>query len=548
MKIFKLLLLTGMLWLMPKCLTAGEGVIRRGAPMLDTLLRSGISLRDNLLWNGAGAPNLGVEIPLGKHLSIGANGAFKPQPRFFLWDNDRNDNSKWKHLALVPELRYWPKEVYEGWFAGTDLVYTHYNTGDVKFPLGLYPDVKDHRIQGDYYGLGLFAGYSWWIGRHWRIEAEAGVALGYADYEKYDCDHCGTSYGPDSKIAPVPKLGLNIAYNFRPRRPRKSPVIIIPTTVDTVSVTEVEIPDFAPVIYLVRPDMGVAGELVETHPILRPSSEYRPYTPDRILRKEEGALYVHFEWDDTRLLYDFRDNGPILDQIMDITSKIMADSTSSVSHIQIVGLASVEGGARHNQDLSDGRAKALQQYIQERLDIPDSLFDTVGGGEAWTEFRDQVNDLLLEGSDILSEDQLRSVLDIIDSEPDPARRESRIKALQGGRVYKALHEDILQDQRNSGYLRIYFDYVPDRAAEKINEAIDLLEQYRNEEALDLLDEVREDPRAAQALGLALFRVGRETEALDVLGRVAASGDPAALDNYMKLKEIIKLKQQIINNH
>ena len=158
----KLLVLSGVLFLLPICLKAGVSVRRPSfeadtvytdrpdTVKLDMPYRSGISIRDNIFWNIAGAPNLGVEIPVGKHFSVGANGAFKPQPRFFLWDNDGNNNSKWKHLAFVPEFRYWPKEVYEGWFMGSDLVYTHYNTGDVKFPLGLYPDVRDHRVQGDY--------------------------------------------------------------------------------------------------------------------------------------------------------------------------------------------------------------------------------------------------------------------------------------------------------------------------------------------------------------------------------------------------------------
>ena len=60
--------------------------------------------------------------------------------------------------------------------------------------------------------------------------------------------------------------------------------------------------------------------------------EYRPYTPERILRKEEGALYVFFEQDKALLLRNFseknhvRDNGPVLDEIMEVTAQILSVS------------------------------------------------------------------------------------------------------------------------------------------------------------------------------------------------------------------------------
>ena len=226
---------------------------------------------------------------------------------------------------------------------------------------------------------------------------------------------------------------------------------------------------------------GTAGKLEKAHPVLRPMSEYRPYTPDRILRKEEGPLYVFYELDKVRLLRSFsekdyhRDNGPVLDEIMDVTAQILSDTTSSVKVIQIVGLASIEGRLSHNVWLADERALSLQKYIQERLSIPDSMFETVGGGEAWSEFRDQINDLVLEGGGAgLTKEQLQWVINVIDTEPDVNRRESILKKKDGGALFAKLKANVLQDQRNSGYLRIYYDYVPDESAREINSAIDLM--------------------------------------------------------------------------
>ncbi|MBQ9184712.1 MAG: DUF3575 domain-containing protein [Bacteroidales bacterium] len=117
--------------------------------------QQGLSIRNNLLWDAAGEANLGFEIPLSRHYSIGANLGLKSWPRFFLWDTDHTDNTKhWRNILVAPELRYWPKNVYDGWFMGADAIYTHFNVGNVTFPFGMYKAVKNHRLQGDFVGGG----------------------------------------------------------------------------------------------------------------------------------------------------------------------------------------------------------------------------------------------------------------------------------------------------------------------------------------------------------------------------------------------------------
>lgn len=95
---------------------------------------------------------------------------------------------------------------------------------------------------------------------------------------------------------------------------------------------------FVPTFAAVEDNTGKAGELQKNNPVLHHISEYKPYTKDRILRKEKGALYVHFNLDKSELRHDYRSNAQTLDRIVDITRQIMADTTSSVKIIQIVGL------------------------------------------------------------------------------------------------------------------------------------------------------------------------------------------------------------------
>ena len=207
----------------------------------------------------------------------------------------------------------------------------------------------------------------------------------------------------------------------------------------------------------------------------------------------------------------------------------MADSTSSVKKIQIVGLASVEGKIATNEKLAQNRALALQHYIQQQVNVPDSMFDTVGGGEAWAEFRDQLNDEVLAGNT-----SVQAAIDIIDSESDLNVRERKLRQLDKGRTWQYIEQNILKDQRNSGYIRIYYDYVPDQAAATINEASQLLAAGRYQDALSKLNTVRNDERAQNALGVALWQTGQKEEALRCFRRAAANGNADAKENLRQI--------------
>ena len=218
----------------------------------------------------------------------------------------------------------------------------------------------------------------------------------------------------------------------------------------------------------------------------------------------------------------------------------MSDSASSVKKVQIIGLASIEGNPAGNERLAQNRALALQKYIQQEITVPDSLFETVGGGEAWADFRDHLNDLatgpVLSGS--ADESSLRQALAIIDNESDDIAKERKLRSLNGGKTWKYIQQHILKDQRNSGYIRIYFDYVPDKAAATINEASELLTTDCGDchrEALRLLQTVRNDERAQNALGVALWLNGQKDEALSCFRRAAANGNKDAQNNLNQLE-------------
>ncbi len=282
---------------------------------------------------------------------------------------------------------------------------------------------------------------------------------------------------------------------------------------------------FKPVFNPVADDTGVAGQLERNNPILEHVSNYRPYDTTRILRKEGRHIYVNFPLAKSELIYDFEDNANRLDRIIDITYQIMNDTTSSVKCIQIIGLASVEGNDAVNRRLAGARAEALKRYVQQKISVPDNMFELANGGAAWTEFRDQVNDANFEGKE--------QVLQLIDNTADPNRRQ---QLLRNSRAYNYLRQNILPDERNAGYVRIYWDYVPDNNAKVINQAADLLKQEQWQQALNTLQSVKSDERAQNVLAVALYMTGNEKEAMRIWQRRAAMGDADAAANLRQLQD------------
>ena len=151
-----------------------------------------------------------------------------------------------------------------------------------------------------------------------------------------------------------------------------------------------------------------------------------------------------------------------------------------------------------------------------------------------------MNDIVKEGAEQRTD--LNKVIEVIDQESDDKVRERRIKQLENGRTWAYIKEHILEDLRNSGYIRIYFDYVPDKAAATINEASELLTTDCGDchrEALRLLQTVRNDERAQNALATALWLTGQKDEALSTFRRAAANGNSDAQENLRRLETLTK---------
>ncbi len=379
-----------------------------------------------MLYDATLTPNLRIGIRLAEHWSAGLTAGYRP------WPTDDETNTKWRHLLLSPDVRYWFKGVNTGHFIGGNLIYAHYNIANVD-PI-IYNAAKDIRRQGDLGAVGAFYGYSWPLGRYWNIEAQIGAAVAYTKYSAYACGHCGKKLKDDSKVLLMPQAALSVVYNIpgRPRKTKEEPQIIIE---EPIAEPQIELP--------VRP----APEPVFEEPVVvEQKSE-----PVIAKTKVRDTLYVHFPWSKSVLSEDFRENRETLQRIIDVTRESASNGNMTIKKIQIVGLASVEGNTAYNERLAHNRALALKKYVQQHVDLPDEKFEIVGGGEAWEWFRKQ----LVENVD--QRPDLKRAIEIIDTAPNVNNRKWRLHVMNHGQTWEYIRRHILKNQRNSGYIIVYYE-------------------------------------------------------------------------------------------
>ena len=186
-------------------LTAQQSV-KAQSPLGEEAKQPRIALRTNLLYDATLSPNLGVDVRVDSAWTVGLLVGINA------WDINKAENKKWRHALFSIRARKYRDSLFHKGYYEADVIYSHYNVGNTKIPFGIYKGVQDRRLQGDLVALGGKYGYSWILARNWRIEAEAGVAVGYAWFKEYDCPHCGTFLGNGDRIFLLPQLGINVVY------------------------------------------------------------------------------------------------------------------------------------------------------------------------------------------------------------------------------------------------------------------------------------------------------------------------------------------------
>ncbi len=144
-------------------------------------------------------------------------------------------------------------------------------------------------------------------------------------------------------------------------------------------------------------------------------------------RTSEPAVVIWFAFDDATVHPDYSDNRRSLEQL---DSLINSRAYSRLDTLRIVGKSSMDGNYDYNNLLSLRRARSVKTYIVKHHPDFQGTIAMVSEGEVWNEFREAVaNDASL--SDVTR----TRMLEIIDSDATPDRKEARLKSLPSWRSY-----------------------------------------------------------------------------------------------------------------
>lgn len=159
-----------------------------------------LKIKTNLLYGGVAlAPNLSVEVGLGRRTSLEAMGSWNAWHR----KGTAESNRKLAHIVVKPEFRYWLCERFNGHYFGAHAFFWRYNVGSHDIPL-LFE--KEYRYDGRAVGAGLSYGYYWPWSQRWGMEFNIGAGVAFMKYDRYACDRCQsvertytkTYFGPTS--------------------------------------------------------------------------------------------------------------------------------------------------------------------------------------------------------------------------------------------------------------------------------------------------------------------------------------------------------------
>lgn len=171
-----------------------------------------VAIKSNLLYDASLSPNFGIELRIAPHWSLDIAGNYNP------WN--LNNDTKWKHWMLQPEMRYWLCESMNNHFFA---LHTHcgaFNFGHIKNNINFlgthFSRLSNLRFQGYFVGLGIGYGYAWILNRHWNLEAEIGFGYSYVMYDTFECAGCGKKIEEDQDhhYVGATKAAINIVYVF----------------------------------------------------------------------------------------------------------------------------------------------------------------------------------------------------------------------------------------------------------------------------------------------------------------------------------------------
>ena len=253
------------------------------------------------------------------------------------------------------------------------------------------------------------------------------------------------------------------------------------------------------------------GQFAFREPELPPRRIPSPVLADASRQWEMGddELEIIFKVSKIQIDSSVFNNEVTFGKILAAVDKIYSNPNFKVEKIQVAGYASPEGRPSFNNWLGENRAKALIDYIinhRPQYGLTRNHFEMVNGDENWAGLK-----RLLKGSNIEEKDEVIAIID--DSTLAGEQKKTKIKAMDYGRVWKKMLDEIYPHLRCARYLAVYYDSSDDKAVDIINGANEMLRNGLVDEGYEQIMKVQDDMRAYNTVGAALMLQGKFEEAM-----------------------------------
>lgn len=154
-----------------------------------------IAVKTNLLEWGMVSPNVGVELVLGRKVSLELTSGF----------NFIDSKKRVNYFRIQPEVRYWLERPLVHHFVGLSTLFVRDNI-----------HIDEKHFKGDLFGAGITYGYNWILGERWNLEATLG--LGVVKYRQFKWREGEKKPASPNNtgvaFAPI-KAGISFIYIFR---------------------------------------------------------------------------------------------------------------------------------------------------------------------------------------------------------------------------------------------------------------------------------------------------------------------------------------------
>jgi hypothetical protein len=150
-----------------------------------------------------GTLNLEASLGVARHWTLNAGAKYNP----FSFDKNGGENQmQLRQRSLSLGTRFWPWHIHSGWWLSAKVQAQEYNEGGVR---------SLQTEEGERYGGGLGAGYTYMLHKHFNLEVGAGVWAGKNRYTVYACPVCGKVTGGGERTFVRPsEILLSLIYIF----------------------------------------------------------------------------------------------------------------------------------------------------------------------------------------------------------------------------------------------------------------------------------------------------------------------------------------------